>query len=59
MAPKNSGKLWTRDENKTLERLAHDANVPTKNIARDLGRTVNAVRSQAQRHGISLRPKNR
>ena len=39
--------------------MARDANVPTKEIARRLGRSEAAVRSEAQRKDISLRPKNR
>jgi hypothetical protein len=59
MAPKNDGKPWTRQDDRRLERLARDDNVSTKEIARELGRTVDAIRSNAQRKGISLEPKNR
>ena len=59
MAPRNSGKLWTRDEIKALRQLARDVNVPTDKIAKQLGRSVAAIRSEAQREDISLRPKNR
>jgi len=59
MAPRNSGKRWTRDETKALRRLARDVNVPTDKIAKQLGRSVTAIRSEAQREDISLRPKNR
>jgi len=34
-------------------------NVPTDKIAQRLRRTVDAVRAEAQRKGISLRPKNK
>lgn len=59
MAPKNDGKRWTREDVKTLRKLARDVNVPTDKIAKQLGRSVDAVRSEAQREDISLRPKNR
>lgn len=59
MARKNEGKRWTREDVKTLRQLARDANVPTDKIAKQLGRSVAAVRSEAQREDISLRPKNR
>lgn len=60
MAPRNDGERWgTRDDVKTLRQLARDRNVATPEIAKELGRTVDAVRSEAHRKGISLRPKNR
>jgi len=59
MAPKNTGKDWTRDDVKELRQLARDRNVSTKEIAKELGRSVPAVRSEAQRKNISLRPKNK
>jgi hypothetical protein len=58
-APKNHGKPWTATQTKQLEQLARRTNVPTKGIARRLDRTVDGVRSQAQRRGIRLRPVNR
>jgi IS30 family transposase len=57
--PKNSGKEWTRQDVKTLRVQARDRNVPTKQIAKNLGRTEAAVRAEAQREDISLKPKNR
>ena len=57
--PKNNRKEWTRDDIKTLREQARDRNVPTDKIARNLGRTVAAVRAEAQRKNISLKPKNR
>lgn len=57
--PKNEGKPWKSAQDKQLARLARDANVPTDKIAREMGRTEDAIRSEAQRKGISLRPKNR
>ena len=59
MTSRNSGKPWTRDEIKALRQLARDVNVPTDKIAKQLGRSVTAIRSEAQRKDISLRPKNR
>jgi hypothetical protein len=56
---KNDGKLWTREDFKTLRQEARDRNISTEEIARHLGRKVTAVRSAAQRKGISLKPKNR
>jgi hypothetical protein len=57
--PKNDGKPWTREDIKTLRQEARDRNISTQEIARHLGRTVSAVRGEAQRKGISLKPKNR
>jgi hypothetical protein len=57
--PKNDGKAWTRDDIKTLREQARDRNVATDKIAKNLGRTVAAVRAEAQRKDISLKPKNR
>lgn len=59
MAPRNDGERWSREDVKTLRQLARDRNVATPEIAKELGRTVDAVRAEAQRKGISLRPKNR
>ena len=59
MAPKNDGKSWTGADRKALRQLGRDANVSTKKIARELGRTVAAVRAYASKQHISLRPKKR
>lgn len=59
IAPKNTGKQWTREDIKSLRQLAREVNVPTKEIARRLGRSATAVRSEAHREDISRRPKNR
>lgn len=59
MAPKNDGKPWTGTERQVLRRLARDANVSTEKIAKELGRTVAAIRNHASMHNISLRPKKR
>lgn len=56
--PKNDGKAWTREDVKTLREQARDRNISTDKIAKNLGRTP-AVRAEAQRKGISLKPKNR
>ncbi len=57
--PKNDRKTWTREDVKTLRQEARDRNVSTDEIAKHLGRTVAAVRAEAQRKNISLKPKNR
>jgi len=57
--PKNDGKPWTREDVKAMPAQARDRNVSTNEIARNLGRTVPALRAEAQRKGISLKPKNR
>jgi hypothetical protein len=54
-ATRNSGKEWTSQELKQLEKLA-DQNTPTKVIGLKLGRTENAVRSKASEEGVSLKP---
>ncbi len=57
--PKNDGKRWLREDIKTLREQARDRNISTAKIAKNLGRTVNSVRAEAQRKNISLKPKNR
>lgn len=57
--PKNAGKSYTSKDKKTVRRLARDVNVSTEEIAKELDRSVEGIRSFAQREGISLRPKNR
>jgi hypothetical protein len=57
--PNNDGKTWTRDDVKVLREQARDRNISTEKIAKNLGRTVAAVRAEAQRKNISLKPKNR
>ncbi len=47
MAPKNDGKPWTGAERQVLRRLARDVNVSTEKIAKELGRTVAAIRNHA------------
>lgn len=56
---KNDGKAWSRGDVKALREQARGRNVSTDEIAKNLGRTVAAVRAEAQRKNISLKPKNR
>ena len=49
---------WTGAEVKQLRQLAKD-NTPTGVLSLKLGRPPAAIRSKAQREGISLRPINR
>jgi hypothetical protein len=55
---KNAGTPWESNDVKWLKALAKD-NTPTGVISLKLGRPVAAIRSKAQREGISLRPTNR
>jgi hypothetical protein len=55
---RNMSKEWTSEDVRTLRRLARD-NTPTGVISLKMGRTETAVRSKAQREGVSLRPTNR
>lgn len=56
-APKNHRAPWTRDQDRGLRRLA-GGNTPTRLIARELGRTEEAVYSRAHEIGVSLKPVN-
>jgi hypothetical protein len=49
---------WTDDEAQELRALAK-GNTPTGVISLKLGRTPTAIRSKAQRDGVSLGPTNR
>jgi hypothetical protein len=49
---------WSNDDVKTLRQFAK-ANTPTGVISLKMGRTPTAIRSKAQREGISLGPSNR
>jgi hypothetical protein len=53
-----SGEPWTTDELKNLKALAKQ-NMPTGVLSLKLRRPPAAIRSKAQREGISLRPTNR
>jgi IS30 family transposase len=57
--PRNDGEPWTREDVKALREHARHRDVSTDEIAKNLGRTVAAVRTEAQRKNISLKPKNR
>jgi hypothetical protein len=53
-----AGEPWQTDEIKELRALAKQ-NTPTGVISLKLRRPLGAIRSKAQREGISLRPTNR
>lgn len=54
---RNTGKPWTPSEKQQLRELA-SGNTPTRVIGLKLGRTPDAVQSQASRQGTSLKPQN-
>ena len=54
---RNSGKEWTSSEVSQMKTLARQ-NTPTRVIGLKLGRTENAVRSEASKVGVSLKPTN-
>lgn len=56
--PKNHGKEWTPSDNRQLKQLARK-DTPTEQIARKLKRTTGAIRVQAHREDISLKPKDK
>lgn len=55
--PVNSGKDWTQQDVNHLRELAK-GNTPTRVIGLKTGRTESAVRSEAAKLGISLKPVN-
>jgi hypothetical protein len=55
---RRSGEPWTTAEIRELKSLAR-ANTPTGVLSLKLQRPEGAIRSKAQREGISLRPVNR
>lgn len=55
--PPNSGKPWTPAAQRQLADLAK-GNTPTRVIALKMGRTPDAVNSQASRQDVSLKPTN-
>jgi hypothetical protein len=55
---RRAGEPWSRDELKELKNLAR-LNTPTGVMSVKLDRPPGAIRSKAQREGISLRPVNR
>lgn len=54
---RNSGKPWTRSDISQLKVLAKK-NTPTRVMGLKLGRTEDAIRTQASKQGISLKPTN-
>ena len=55
--PSRSGKLWTKEEVKTLKDLVRQ-NTPTRVIAIKIHRTPKAIQSKARDEKISLAPRN-
>lgn len=55
--PKNHNKPWTAKDQRELSDLARQ-NTPTRVIGIKLGRTPDAVASQASQQGTSLKPAN-
>jgi hypothetical protein len=55
--PSNHGKQWTSQDVKQLKQLARE-NTPTRVMGIKLGRTPEAVQSEASKEGISLKPTN-
>ena len=55
--PKNNGKAWTPPQVRELKTLAK-GNTPTRVIALKMGRTPDAIQSEAGKAGISLKPTN-
>jgi hypothetical protein len=55
---RRSGEPWTKEEVAGLKSLARE-NTPTGVLSLKLQRPPAAIRSKAQREGISLRPVNR
>ena len=51
---RNAGRQWTKEEDRKIQQLVRK-DIPTSKIARELGRTPEAVRSHAGRVGISLK----
>jgi len=54
---RNAGKTWTPAERRELAKLAK-GNTPTRVIGFKIGRTPDAIYSQAARQGVSLNPPN-
>lgn len=55
---RNNGKPWTTAEKGELRKLA-TGNTPTGVISLKMGRSKEAIRSQASRQNTSLQPTNR
>lgn len=56
--PKNDGKQWSKIEVDYIKSQANSGK-STEEIAKDLGRTEEAVRKKASEEGISLKPKDK
>ncbi len=54
---RNSGQAWSGGDRAQLKSLAK-GNTPTRVIGLKLGRSEGAVRSQAAKQGVSLKPTN-
>lgn len=54
---RNTGKAWSDSQENQLEKLAAK-NTPTRVIGLILGRTGGAVRTEANKLGVSLKPSN-
>jgi hypothetical protein len=54
---RNSGQPWSPADRRALSDLARQ-NAPTRVIGLKLGRTPDAVQSQASRQRVSLKPTN-
>ena len=54
---RNTGRPWTAGDKAQLRQLAAH-NTPTRVIGRKLGRSEDAVRTQAGDQGVSLKPTN-
>jgi hypothetical protein len=55
--PSHHHEPWTKQEVKKFEQLVRQ-NTPTRVIGLKLGRTENAIYSEASKEGISLKPPN-
>jgi hypothetical protein len=55
--PKNHNKPWSSKDQHQLRELA-SGNTPTRVIGIKMGRTPDAVESQASKQGTSLKPTN-
>ena len=55
--PPNHGKPWTKQEVRTLEKLA-DQNTPTRVIGLKMGRSEDSVYAKASVESIPLKPTN-
>ncbi|MDD3474999.1 MAG: hypothetical protein PHP08_03845 [Candidatus Dojkabacteria bacterium] len=56
--PRNNGKRWTEKEDNKIKTLAKKG-ADTDKIAKELGRTTDAVEQEAYRKNITLNPKDK